>query len=389
MKVNRTRLSELFVALILVLMLTAIIFFEGRKDFGQSGQLSVVVDGETPISRILIGGERNIVIAKFRFFAKDEPFLVKQLRVGIGDRQSNQCVEAVKINYPRQDGGREDKVGVLDGKVLGAADFSNLNFFVPEKKPAILTVSVDLWRIVSDGCSGSKITASLVFDFFEAIGQKSNERLTAHGGKKDDGLGSGATVNAFPMTIRKTKPTVTLAAGSPAGADVPKTNQEILRFNISADQGDDLEILEIDFCLTASDQDANGWSNITALADKLTLYERDDLTTPLNGRWTLADTRTGLSRIIYAKFIFSPRKTISAGVSKLFSLLMNTSGARRSNSEGDGDKIIVEIIAMTNIGGTLGLLNGIVWNETGVGAATEINGANVTNLPVTGGTIIY
>lgn len=389
---NKTELNELFLALFLALMLIAVIFLETRKDFGQSGQLSVVVDGETPISHILVGGEKNAVIAKFRFFAKHEAFLVKQLRIIEGERQSAPCIEAVKINYPRHNGEQEEKVGVLGEKVFGAADFSNLNFYVPKNKPVILTVSVDLRRIVASGCSGSRVIASLAFDFFEAIGQESDERIIAHGNRKNDYFGPASSINALPMTIRKTKPTVISAAGSPAGVNVPKTNQEVLRFNISANQSGDLEVAELDFWINISDGITKHWSTIKNFQNKLALYNREDMTTALTGTWTLYaedGTVDDGGDIRYAKFVFSKPQVVNAGVFQTFSLLMDTTGASRGNVLLPGAVIVLEIPNVTNIGGMMGLLKGIVWNETGVGAAKGVDGTNVQKLPVLGAPIIY
>jgi hypothetical protein len=194
------------------------------------------------------------------------------------------------------------------------------------------------------------------------------------------------------MTVRKTKPTVTLAAASPAGAAGPGGPNDVLRFTVAADVAGDVELNTLTFKVTTTDNTPNNWNKCTA-ADAgfaphdFTLYDAADLNT------ALVATKTGYRTdgvacgtddagvLGHVRFALGPVKTIAAGTSKTFVLKVETTGASGRWDDTVRFDVMDESEAMAG--------NEFQWSETGVGAATDISGLLVKNLPVTGGTIWY
>lgn len=372
-----------------------------------SGQLTVDVDGDTPLSNIVVGGTSGVVMTKMKFSPVYESFLIKKMRIANDSSADDTGITAVKISYPKQDGTTEEKSGYMTS---GLADFADLNFYAANDRTSVVTVKMDLSSITETGISGDTPTMRLdpggttTTGIFEAVGQGSGTTLdegsdihgTGQAGTCSDGSGAATcydddeVITGNAMTVRKTKPTVSLALEQPLASSTPKTNQEVLRFNVAADSVSGLDIAEIYFKLTTSDQGANDWNTIANLSTKMNLYDRDDLATAVVGTWTLYNSSgtTVAGDAAYAKFVFTTKKAVSAGSYKSFSLFADTSSATRSSATVTGDKIQVEIPSNTTVGSLS--VKGITWDETGNGAATGINGASVKNLgSIFGVTIVY
>jgi hypothetical protein len=370
-----------------------------------SGTLSVSLDGDTPLSTIIVGGTNDVVMAKFKFTSTYESFLVKKLTISIDDANDTTGIAQVKVSYPTQSGSIEEKTGVFVGT---NANFSDLNFYVKQDVSNILTVKVDLSPISQSGISGD--TPQVILDYndnFEAVGQSSGTTLTSVG--SNDIAGN-------PMIVRKTKPTVTLASGSPSGAGVPGLN-EVLRFTVSADAGGDIELARLTFRVVSTDNapGGSGWNtpnNGNGLwTNDFKLYDASDLSTPLNGTWVLFDANgkklgeASTSVVTFARFDFTTNKTIAAGTSKTFVLKVDTSGASSAHDDSVRFDVLGDTTStLANFDNTPDNDNEIgsyfVWGETGSGATTAnrgnssdnstgITGYLVKNLDVIGGTIVY
>jgi hypothetical protein len=214
------------------------------------------------------------------------------------------------------------------------------------------------------------------------------------------GVGSGKTLNSVgaanldgqTMTVRKTKPTVTLAAGSPSGAGIPGLN-EVLRFTVAADANSDVVLQAVTIKVTSTDNAGHSWNvggdadGVIDLVASWKLYDSSDLNTAVGtvalydtDGAALADTKTvGFARVS------ALAKTIAAGTSKTYVLKVDTTGASSSQD----DSVRFDVSQEGGAGGALGALKEFNWDETSSGSVTDIDGTLIKNLPVNGGTIIY
>lgn len=396
-----------------------------------TGTMTVALDGDTPLASLVVGGASGVNVAKFKFSSAYESYTVSKVRVAVDGASvcyaapttattqagtNGSCddgISTLRVSYPKADGTTGTTVCSLSA---GVADCQGMTFYVDvNKASSILTVQIDTGSISQSYVSGDAPVFGLDLDNnFKADGT-SGSTLSAC---SDVTAGSGFTcasgtaydgtnktdVNANRFLLHKTKPTVTLAAGSPSGSDVPKTNQEALRFTVAADAASDLSVNVLYFKMSLSDQGATDWNINTNMlgngttTSKLQLYDRDDLTSALAGTWvfyTSAGATAGASDAAYAKVTLTTAKTVSAGTSKSFSLFIDSSSATRSSASVTGDKIQIEIPAVTDVGSGTLAVQGITWSELGNGAYSDataganIYGTLVKNLPVTGGTIVY
>jgi hypothetical protein len=386
-----------------------------------SGSLTASLDGSTPSSTIILGNSTGIATSAFRFQATDESFIVTDLTlvncleynadfdcVDLGETDGQDDVSAaVKITYKNQAGATVTKTGFLaDSHVV----FSSLDLWVASSGTSIVTVTIDTNAVSSvAAASGDQIQLNLVdsdasfdqetgADFvteFEAVGASSGETVTTFGV-------NGIAANN--MVLRKTKPTISLAAGSPSGAGVPGLS-EVLRFNVSADSRGFVSLDLVTFKVTASDFDGD-WS-ICATIDDPTLWEFYDASDPSeklddDGDWSFfeADGSTcAVGAIRYAELDMAadtttPAEEISAGQTKTYVVRLDTTGA----NPGDDDAVRLDIPDETEMNNVTTPLDAINWRDDveTVGNVCDrgsetlcIDGAFVKNLPVTGGTIVY
>lgn len=365
-----------------------------------AGSLTVASDGATPLSTIVLSGAADVSFTKLRFTASNEAFLLKRLRVaqtGAGDDDSD-AITAVKIKYPKKDGTTGTASSTLSG---GVADFSGLDGYFALDKASVVEFLGDMSVISASGISGDAPILTLDFDTnFEAVGEGSGTTVSTVG---------AANVSGNAMTVRKTKPTITLHAASPSGAAVPNSALEALRFTVGADAAGDVLLDAITFQVSIGENGANSWNangdasgNIDTVAG-WSLFDANDTTTALDERdgdstdeWTLygtaaADgTLSGSELVGFARLVLDVPVTISAGSSKTFILKVDTTGANTANDDTLSLKIIEEG-GSTNT--TVAALNELQWDEINAtslaGSATDITGTLVKNLPVQGGTLVF
>ncbi|MBI4135530.1 hypothetical protein HY477_02235 [Candidatus Uhrbacteria bacterium] len=388
------------------------------------GTLTVARDGDNPLAAIVVGGTNDVSLLKVRFNAANEAFDLKKLRITNDgtDSTGTACdgsettpenasacdtgVVQLKLKYPKADGTTGTKTSVLSS---GEADFSDLDAYLALDKNAVIEVLADLATITAAGVSGDQLQAGLDLDQnFEAVGRGSGTTISTCAGVTA-GTGVvcttaaadtlGADLEGNNMTVRKSKPTVTLHAASPSGASVPGVNEQ-LRFTVSADASSDVVLDVLTFKATLTDNNSTDWNvngDATGTIDTVaawSLYESSDLTTQLDvdADWTLygtaaADgTLSGTEEVGYARLVLTTPRTISAGTSKTYVLKVDTTGA--STNPDDSVRFdILEEGGSTNT--TLAALAEFQWDESSSGAATDISGTLIKNLPIIGGTLIY
>ncbi|MBU0646238.1 hypothetical protein KJ611_02025 [Patescibacteria group bacterium] len=372
-----------------------------------NGDLMVSLDGSTPTSTIVLGSSTGVTVSLFKFEATDEPFTVQKLTLlnCIDYNGDDLCdtfgedsaIASAQISYKDSAGVDKSKTAYFSG---GRAAYSSLDFYVPTTGSRTLAVTVNTNTVSSTGAtSGDEFGLALSSDEaeavtveFEAVGASSGERLTAA-----DLEANTCTLNACegaPMTIRKTKPTISLAAGSPSGAGIPGMD-EVFRFNVSADSRGYVALNQIAFKVVATDadnsfnacgsfDDASLWDFYDA-ADSSTLIDDD-------GDWIFVDEAgddacgTGVY-VDYAILDFTGDTTmgpveIGAGSTNTYVLEVDTNGAGAA----DDDAIRIEIRTEDTTFAATGY-SAVLWDDDA--EADDVDGSYLKNLPVRGGTIQY
>ncbi|OGL98371.1 hypothetical protein A2304_01595 [Candidatus Uhrbacteria bacterium RIFOXYB2_FULL_57_15] len=386
------------------------------------GSLTATVDGSTASSTIILGASTGISVSKFKFAATDEPYVVTKFVLAncvtsavdangtcgdAGDETdgTDGIAAAVKISYTNSAGATETKTGYLSG---GAVTFSNLDLYVATTTTSTVTVSVDTASVSSTGAaSGAQIQLNLDAETsgaseFEAVGQSSGETYTE--------ADIDTYVLANDMVIRKTKPTISLASGSPSGAGIAG-NSEVFRFNVAADSRGYVTLDKVSFQVSTSDadndfnlcDDAAGDTNLED-ATKWELYDLDDSSTKLDdaGDWTFLDSGVSDASedcdagavLAWAVLDFTGSATtgseeIGAGETKTYVLKVDTTGASAS----DDDSIRIDIPDEATVDASDAFTGSdademsIQWDDDAEG--TNADGTYIKNLAVTGGSIQY
>jgi len=343
-----------------------------------AGTLVVTLDGSSANSTIILGGSTAVAMAKFKFEADDEAFVVKHIDLQ-NDGGSDEGVSVVKISYTNSAGATESKSGYLSGNTVS---FDGMDLHVAADSSATLTVTIDTGSVTTEEMSGDTIVLDFAGDSeFEAIGQASGETIN-----------EVDYVDANEMTLRKTKPTLSLASGSPSGAGVAG-DSEVFRFNVAADSRGEVTLNQVTFKIVTS-EDGSAFNACDTFADstKFTFYDADDSSEKLDEDvdWTFVsegdiecqDGDANMDAVSYAVLALSEAELIGAGETKTYVLKVDTLGA----NSGDDDAIRVEIPDQDEADDVRGGTDAINWGDD---EDLSIDGDLIKSLPVTGGTIQY
>jgi|GEM_PF-2721711 len=378
-----------------------------------NGGITVTLASDSATSTIILGSSTGVSVAKYKFTATDEDFVVNKVTFlnCIGYNEDDECadvgedagddnaVATVKVSYTNSDGTTETKSGYFSDN---SAIFSGMDLFVPADENRYLTVTVDTYVVSSTGAASGSII-QLNFDTetaaaeFEAVGQSSGETINEGETTCPD------SVAANDMTLYKTKPTISLSSGSPFGAGIPGLN-EVFRFNIAADSRGYVTLNEVTFKMTSTDNTTGGteWNTCDITGGtigidepNLSFYDISDMSTALDidADWTLYDSSDGsvctedTDVIDYIVLDLTTADVIGAGTTVTYSLYMDTTGASSAND----DSLRIDLDANTNSAsgtsahtGTDGTIN---WEDDS--SATDLYASLVKTLPVNGGTITY
>ena len=368
-----------------------------------AGTLAVAIAGDTPNATIILGNSTGVAVSKFKFTSTIEAFKIAKVEI---DNTSGQDggVSAVILEYQNQAGETKTATSFLTSQV---ATFEGLDFYVPANGSSYLTVKVNTGDVTNDNAVSGDLV-NLDFDStaagdFDAVGLSSGASLTG------SNIGN-ATANDHK--VRKTKPTLSLASGSPSGASIPGKN-EVLRFNVSADSRGYVTLQEVTFKMTASDNAASNWNQCDQAADgagrdqaDFTFYNvsdlSDDLVATPNTEWEFVDSSVGATctedtdDMMYVILDLATQEEIGAGSTKTYALYLDTSTAAgtggASASSANDDTIRFEIVAESEVGtwaGGTGTDGAILWADDAMTTESEIDGLNVKNLPIVGGTLIF
>ncbi|MFH1712546.1 MAG: hypothetical protein ABH846_04930 [Patescibacteria group bacterium] len=359
-----------------------------------NGVLSVNTPGASPNSQIIVPNDQDVKVAQYRFDAQYESMLINRLTFSncvttvvddngncadLGEnRGSDQAADAITIEYPDINGNLVTKTSLFNN---GEVTFDLVNYFyVPADDNAELSVYVDgpsgIGLYGPDSGDDFQVNFNAVTGGFRAIGQTSGNVL--------DETDLNAYRNANHMRIHASKPTISLAAGSPSGAFIPGV-QEVFRFNVSADASRTISFDEILFNLSTSDNARTGWNTCSQLGDaakfdfyNLTVGGPADLLDS-DADWVMNDglmeCANGSTMLGNARLNLSTPENVPAGVTYTYALYMDTTGA----SSADDDAIRVDIPQLPPF-------NPFIWTD---GYMQDISAYLLKNLPVSGGTLVF
>jgi len=228
------------------------------------------------------------------------------------------------------------------------------------------------------------------------------------------GKSSGSTINedtvntyvlANAQQIRKTRPTITKASGSPSGAATPGFS-EALRLNVSADSRGYVTLNSLLFELSSTDNGSSKWnqcgdgtSTELASATKWSFYKSSDPSNLLDDStdWTFikstgaACTSTEDVDMAYALLDFDDASgstaapEIGAGQTITFILEVDTTGASSSSD----DSFRVSIPTETTADALSTPRDACTWEDANQNSGADINCNYIKELPVRGGTFVY
>ncbi len=380
-----------------------------------SGTLVSALAANSPKSDLLLMGAADVPVSRFTFTSADEAFKVTELTVGergainhggtAGDYDNN--ITSLKLQYPKQDGSTGTALAFLSG---GEGEFSGIEFYVPANNSATVSVLATL-AAFQGATSGEKPQ----FDF--VIDTTNDDQFRA------DGLSSGATLDdddptgttvlatagpagstnslaAFRHVVRRTQPTLALAAGSPT-TGVPGLS-EVLRFTVAASAGQAVVLDMITFKMTSTDNNgdsgdagiADEWNVCDSTADNepqqqlstasFSLFDAAAPTLALESAdtdWSLL-SNTGAAcaddaaRVSFARLNLTTEEIIAAGTTKTYQLKVDTTGAAAANDDSIRFEIVNEPIVSTFIDSTR------TFNGAATVAATTLTLSSSTGIVV-------
>lgn len=375
-----------------------------------SGSIAVATSGSTPAAGIILGASTGVSMSVFKFTATNEDFEVNKIVLrncvtttadadddcadGGETAGQDDTAAAVKVSYEDESGTTQTKTGYL---VSNAVTFDNMDFYVPSSESKNLTVTIDTNTVTGSTDSGD--TIQLNFDAedtgtvgdFKAVGADSG--TTVEEGTLDTyALGQA-------MTLRKTKPTLSLASGSPSGAGIPGLG-EVFRFNVSADSRGYVTLDEFTFKLTSTDNGSSSWNlcDDNSSADGIdnadwSFYDMEDTSTELESADTdwvyltsdLTVCTEDTDTVDYAILDLTVPREVAAGETRTYSVEMDTTYASASDDDSVRMSIPKDSEVATNGGSDPD--GALIWDDDNQG--TDIDGTYVKTLPLTGGTILY
>jgi len=335
-------------------------------------------------SRIVLAGNTDETLAKYKFTATNEDLKLTKMRVQLSANTSEEVASLALY-----DGSTK-----LTGDVVptnGATIYADFNsftqdFIVPKDSSKTLTVKANLNTVSAGASSGTTITASLVYDTnFEVRGVNSNTVITSVGSSNVDGRA---------MTVRKTK--ATLVENAVANTNIVNgSEQEIYNFSVSADSKEDVAIKQLRFAVSLTD---NVGTNNTLAATSLKLYRNGSDITSLVG--AMADLNEASTDITVA---FTGEEVIAKGSTNVYSLRATLTGY---TTGADDDSITVKLNSDSVLNDTTNTAAGViaegdgknnfVWSDnsatshfvtSSVTSSDWTNGYQVKNLPFSGKTM--
>ncbi|MDD2646381.1 MAG: hypothetical protein PHV78_00435 [Patescibacteria group bacterium] len=284
-----------------------------------TGTLTTAQDANTPVAGIVLAGNDNVVLAKIKFTAATEQFVVNKFRVKLNTATNDGSIDTVTIS---PEGGTAQTSSLTSGY----ANFSNVGWTIPADGTKVLTISAKLSTILSTiDATGRNLKIGVdgtTADVFEAVGT-SQTVLSAPTNASD--------IYGNNMYLRATKPTVTLTALS--NTILADGTMTLYKFNVAASTSGALTVKKLSFYVTPNDAGTGGALTLNTWK----LYDYDDQSTALAGTWSngTSTSTTGAISITAAKTMqieLTNEKEVGAGSTKSFILKAVVSNSTQYDS---------------------------------------------------------
>lgn len=312
----------------------------------ESGELAVSVAPSTPNSTILIASSGNEqTLAEFRLTTQFDSANVTEINMVNASHVDGAAARVSAFNLYKG-------TTLLDSVVASDQNvtfyISNNQLLIPANSNQVITVKAQFNNIEFSNDSGKEYEMKLIG--MEAKG--SNGALIA-----DLGVGDLTPVTANVMELRKTKPTFALVNGyNPAGSDL---EQEMLRFSITADNNEDLQVTKL--AVTLGGTTTGIAEATTGGAGDMKLYEVGDNT-------AIGSHATGAFTGLEVE--------IAAGSTKTFYVTADTSAVSTDERFG---------VSLRN-----DTADNILWKEYFVaGYGSAVDGELLVSFPLSGGVMTY
>ncbi|MCK4891268.1 MAG: hypothetical protein KAS78_01235 [Candidatus Pacebacteria bacterium] len=397
------------------------------------GVLKVNKAADMPAAAQVVSGTTGVELMKYKLEASYEDVDITVLPLYYTGTVAD--VSNVKIYL---DGAQ---IGATSGYVLTAGlntvNLTSGTFVVPRDGSAVLTIKADMNPKAQVTTSTTSVYIGIADSTYTAVtGAGANSEWDSAGSYNitAKGSASGATVAATDIdslgtgggnaygsnayTIHKGTLTVTLNTSSPSGLQTAGTGKETLRFDLTA-AGDDININGLEICLSGSATNvANTPIGTLYLksSDLATTYGdiTMTLTTDFDAYWSVAglagaddhyfvaDSTVDEARCISfgdgtsmavanaaqsAMEAFDVVPSITAGTTKSFSLIMDTTGiATNETLQATIGPNAYATCGAGNASACAVTTSGIEYEDS---SGTDIDLASTKNLPLSGGGLSY
>ena len=298
-----------------------------------AGTLAAAISAATPIAAIVpVGntatGRADVAVTTIRYTATNEPIILQDITVA---RTANTALTSVEI----VDGTRIISMPVPE---TGNIIFRDVNIEIPATGHRDIVFRADLAGIGHGAVSGNLV--ALGVGVTRARGRDSGTPLPVADGFVGGAAGNITGGNA--LTIRQTVPTIAKLSNSTV---LTGANDEVLRFTVSADASGDVELRTLVVAFNRAVTGARLFEGATEI-----------------------DAGEGTT---FGEFNIVARaeRNIAAGATRTFTV-------RADSGAGVTTALFASILADTT---------GIVWGDGST--ATNITGALIPGLPVTGDTL--
>lgn len=356
-----------------------------------AGSIAYAPDPGSPNADILVAGSSGNVVSKFKFTATNEAMLVTRLtfseeaaeddNFGTNATTYTNNIGSITLSYPNSAGNTATATAFMSGN---EAKFDGLDFLVPSTSPKVATLSVNIPGSDRDAGGSASSGENLLLELFLDATNYDNFRVVGQGSgtvlDDDDPTSSNTGLSAY--VIQETKPTVSLASGSPSGAKVPGLD-EVLRFTIAASSNEDVVVDEVIFKMVSTDNNGEAssgddWNECNASGASVdadfSLYDYADLGTELDtssSAWNLLGS-TGANcestantdiAFVQLELVAADDLVVAAGTTKTFSLWFDSTGASATNDDSVRFDVPADPIASAYIDSGAFDVNGAVTGE--------------------------
>ncbi len=323
-----------------------------------SGTIVAAAASSTPQADFLVTGSTENYVGQFNFTATSEDFLVDKLVINEeaatdnGETSTSEYannISKVWITYTDSTGVEVTDDSIMSGR---SATFTGMDFLVETGQNNYLAVYVDVPASArnSGGAAVSnervEVGISSTSGNFNAVGTDS--------GVTD--IAADAAETGRTYVVKEVKPTLAVNASSPTGAKVPG-DIEVLRFDVTATDNEDIVLNEVLFKLNAVDNAETAVDNTPdwnecetdespagtgVIAADFDFYNLDEeglaQALDINADWSIRTT-TGAAcgaaqlDVGYAHLTLTTPEIIPAGETYTYSLYWDVSTASAANDD--------------------------------------------------------